>query len=418
MGSKRVMLRNGLGDLLRSESSTADRVVDLFCGAAYVAWFVATELDKTVVAFDLQQYAATLAGAVVRRTRPLNPESVVADWIVPAKEACCRMIGWKEANALDVKAPNTATWRKRSQELCDSDIEAEDSLIWRNYGGHYFSPTQALAFDAMLKALPNRKELRDICLAATIIAASLCAASPGHTAQPFKATRTAGRYLREAWKRDPFSYARKAVEELCPLHATKPGQARVADANEAARTLSTGDLVFLDPPYSGVHYSRFYHVLETIARGHCGKVDGVGRYPPAQERPNSAYSRKDKSRDAMNDLLKTLADRRCRVVLTFPKHTCSNGLSGDAIEEMAKNYFEVARKSVKTRFSTLGGNTANRAARKTSDELMLALRPRSRGRRQSRPTCSGTAKPRFPMAACVTDLAHSRRRRTIRCHTD
>jgi adenine-specific DNA methylase len=384
MGSKRVMLRNGLGDLLRSDSPTADRVVDLFCGAASVAWFAATELEKPVVAVDLQEYAATLAGAVVRRTRPLSPNRVVADWILPARRACHRMTVWKEARVLDAKAPNTATWRKRSQELCGAGTEAEGFLIWCKYGGHYFSPTQALSFDAMLKVLPASKELRDVCLAATIIAASLCAASPGHTAQPFKATRTAGRYLREAWMRDPFAYARRAVEELCPLHATKPGQARVADANEAAKALSSDDLVFLDPPYSGVHYSRFYHVLETIARGRCGKVDGVGRYPPPQERPNSAYSRKDKSRDAMNDLLKTLADRRCRVVLTFPKDTCSNGLSGDAIEEMAKTYFEVARRSVKTRFSTLGGNTANRAARTTSDELMLALRPRPRGRRRMR----------------------------------
>lgn len=387
MGSKRVMLQNGLGNLLRSESSSADRVVDLFCGAASVAWFAATELEKPVVAVNLQEYAATLAGAVVRRTRPLSPKQIVAEWIVPARNACHCMTVWREASVLDEKAPNTATWRKRSQELCGGGTKADGFVIWCNYGGHYFSPTQALAFDAMLEVLPASRELRDVCLAATIIAASLCAASPGHTAQPFKATRTAGRYLREAWKRDPFAYARQAVDELCPLHATKPGQARVADANEAAKTLSSGDLVFVDPPYSGVHYSRFYHVLETIARGNCGKVDGVGRYPPAQERPNSAYSRKDRSRDAMNDLLETLADRRCRVVLTFPKATCSNGLSGDAIEKMAKTYFEVVRRSVKTRFSTLGGNTANRAARKISDELMLALRPRSRGRRRKRPGC-------------------------------
>lgn len=387
MGSKRAMLRNGLGDLLRSESSDAGRVVDLFCGAASVSWFVATELKKTAIAFDLQEYAAVLAAAVVQRREPLNPATVLAEWLVPAKKACCRMPGWKDASRLDAKAPNTATWRKRSQELCNCNIGAEDSLIWTKYGGHYFSPIQAIALDAMLKTLPDRRRLRDVCLASTIIAASQCAASPGHTAQPFKATRTAGRYLREAWKRDPFAYARQAVEVLCPLYATKVGQARVADANEAAKTLSAGDLVFLDPPYSGVHYSRFYHVLETIARGHCGNVEGVGRYPPPSERPNSAYSRKDKSSDAMNDLLNTLADRRCSVVLTFPKDRCSNGLSGDAIEEMARTYFEVARKSVKTRFSTLGGNAANRAARKMSDELMLVLKQRkpTRGPRESKP---------------------------------
>ena len=376
MGSKRVMLQNGLGDLLRAESSTAGRVVDLFCGAASVAWFAATELGKPVIAFDLQEYAAVLAGAVVRRTEPLNAKSIVDSWIAPAKKTRSQMKGWREAKELDEKAPNTATWRKRSQELCDSDVAAKTSLIWSRYGGHYFSPTQALSFDAMLRALPRDDQLRDVCLAAVIVAASQCAASPGHTAQPFKATRTAGRYLREAWKRAPFEYAEQAVKGLCPLHATVEGMAEVADANEAAKTLEAGDLVFVDPPYSAVHYSRFYHVLETIARGRCGSVEGVGRYPPSDERPNSAYSRKDKSRNAMDELLKALAGRRCRVVLTFPKEICSNGLSGDGLEEMAKHYFEVARKTVKTRFSTLGGNTANRAAREVSDELILGLRPR------------------------------------------
>jgi adenine-specific DNA methylase len=125
-----------------------------------------------------------------------------------------------------------------------------------------------------------------------------------------------------------------------------------------------------------VHYSRFYHVLETIARGRCGAVEGVGRYPPPKERPNSAYSRKDKSSDAMHRLLATLAGRGCRVVLTFPKEECSNGLSGDMLEEMAGSHFKVIRKAVKTRFSTLGGNTSNRAARNVSDELILVLRPK------------------------------------------
>jgi adenine-specific DNA-methyltransferase len=296
------------------------------------------------------------------------------EWLDAAKTSKSKMKGWKQAVELDGGAINTATWRKRAQELCASEAAARKSLVWTKYGGHYFSPTQSLSFDAMLRSLPTEHEYRDVCLAAVIIAASRCAASPGHTAQPFKATRTAGRYLREAWKRDPFAYTEKALKELCPLHAAEPGKADVADANAVAKSLDESDLVFVDPPYSGVHYSRFYHVLESIARGHCGAVEGVGRYPPRAERPNSAYSRRDSSSDAMDGLLKTLADRRCRVVLTFPKDECSNGLSGESLEKMAKRHFNVVRKTVKTRFSTLGGNTSNRAARHVSDELILILR--------------------------------------------
>ena len=376
MGSKRAMLQNGLGDLLRAESASARRVVDLFCGAASVSWFAATKLRKQVIACDLQVYAAVLAAAVIGRTTTMDPGIVSMAWLGRAKASLRRMKGWKEANDLDRAAINTATWRKRSQELCSSDSAATDSLVWMKYGGHYFSPTQSLAFDAMLRGLPADQQNRDVCLAALIIAASRCAAAPGHTAQPFKASRTAGRYLREAWKRDPFAYAHQALMDLCPLHATVHGTATVADANEAAKSLEEGDLVFLDPPYSGVHYSRFYHVLETIARGRCGTVEGVGRYPPPKERPNSAYSRKDGSTSAIDRLFSTLSDRGCRVVLTFPEEQCSNGLSGETLECMGQRYFKVVRKAVKTRFSTLGGNSANRAARKVSDELMLVLRPR------------------------------------------
>lgn len=342
-----------------------------------MSWFAATKLGKPVVAFDLQSYAAVLAGAVVKRTSPLDVDRLCQKWLEAAKVMRTRMSGWKRADELDRAAINTATWRKRAQEICASDTGKSASLVWTNYGGHYYSPTQSLAFDAMLDSLPCKGHHRDVCLAATIIAASQCAASPGHTAQPFKATRTAGRYLREAWIRDPFAYAEQALKTLCPLHARKSGMAAVADANEAAKSLKAGDLVFIDPPYSGVHYSRFYHVLETITRGYCGPVSGVGRYPPSEERPNSAYSRKDKSHRAMDDLLKTLAERECRVVITFPKDECTNGLSGESLEEMANGYFAVVRRAVKTRFSTLGGNTANRAARKASDELMLVLKPTS-----------------------------------------
>lgn len=375
MGSKRVMLQNGLGDLLTSEAASASRVVDLFCGASSVAWFAATKLNKPVHAVDLQEYAAILAAAVVRRSEPLSPMKLEREWLGAAVRSRLKFHGWKEASELDGRQLNTASWRSRAQELCRGGVATTKSVVFTKYGGHYFSPTQALSFDAMLHALPGKAGLRDACLAAVIIAASRCAASPGHTAQPFKATRSAARYLREAWLRDPFDYARQAVRELAPLHASQLGDAEVGDANVVANSLLADDLVFVDPPYSGVHYSRFYHVLETIARGTCGPVEGVGRYPPPSERPNSAYSRRDKSGDAMDQLLQTLADRGCRVIVTFPRDVCSNGLSGHDLEEMSRAYFKVARKCVKTRFSTLGGNSANRAARKVADELMLVLRP-------------------------------------------
>lgn len=374
MGSKRVLLENGLGDLLRVESRSASRLVDLFSGGGSVSWFAATKLGTQVLAVDLQEYAAVLASAVVARVKPAAVDVLDQTWLVAAERTREEFSGWKDACKLDARGWNTATWRKKSQQLCANG--SDDTLVWAAYGGHYFSPTQALTLDAMLSSLPVRGVTRQVCLAATIMSASRCAASPGHTAQPFKATRTAARYLREAWQRDPVHYARGALKRLCPLHARRLGQAIVADANAIATDLKADDIVFVDPPYSGVHYSRFYHVLETIARGRCGTVEGVGRYPPPEERPASRYSKKTEAGTAIRDLLASIAGSGCKAVLTFPNDSCSNGLSGALVEEMSRTYFKVTRRSVTTRFSTLGGNTLNRDARRVADELVLLLAPR------------------------------------------
>jgi len=375
MGSKRAMLQNGLGEILRSAAKGHRRVVDLFCGAASVSWFAAQELGKPVLATDLQEYAVVLARAIIERDTPMETESLTESWLEEAREKRKQSRVWLAASRLDLARYNAATWSKRAKELC-AERSNDGSNIWRAYGGHYYSPTQALTFDALLECLPSERVRRSVCLAATVIAASKCAAAPGHTAQPFKANRTAGPFLREAWLRDPLVCAKQALSVICPRHAECLGKAQVADANEMADHLSSDDLVFVDPPYSGVHYSRFYHVLETVSRGVCGPVEGMGRYPPTDERPASRYSRKTESLAAARSLLQSLGRSGCTVVMTFPQDACSNGLSGDQLLEIARQFFVVERNAVKTRFSTLGGNCTLRQARKTSNELMLLLKPR------------------------------------------
>jgi len=374
MGSKRVLLANGLGDVLAKESKSAARFVDLFCGTGVVSWFVATSRELPVLSCDLQSFATTMAASVVKRTDNSGLDQQIESWMCRVRENRKERPGWSEAADLDGSEVPIAVWWKEAQELCGAAGSEGCGPVWRNYGGHYFSPTQATSLDAMIETLPTEQRARDVCLAATITTASQCAAAPGHTAQPFKATATAGPYLREAWCREPLSLVGQAAKILVSMRARRCGDTKTGDANEIAREVAKEDLVFVDPPYSNVHYSRFYHVLETIARGDCGVVTGAGRYPPLAERPSSDYSRVRGSGTAMASLLEILAGTGAAVVVTFPEQQCSNGLSGMRIEEMAKEHFQVVKKTVTSRFSTLGGNTRNRDARSIRKELILVMR--------------------------------------------
>ena len=318
MGSKRALLRNGLGDVIGEESREGTRIVDLFCGSGAVSWFAAVELGKRVLACDLQEFAAALAGAVLKRTRPVHHAELENGWLKDAESARGEYAAWEQTARFERRRKKDPMWHRQAQELCEAWNGSEELLMFSRYGGHYFSPMQALTLDAMLQNLPKDEKLRSVCLAATIIAASKCAAAPGHTAQPFKFTVSGSKYLREAWSRDPFGYAAVGLRRIAPLHAKQCGTTLVGDANEIAERLRSTDVVFVDPPYSAVQYSRFYHVLETVARGWCGDVGGVGRYPSRQERPQSLYSRSAKSSTAIEELLERLSNRGCKVVLTFP----------------------------------------------------------------------------------------------------
>lgn len=373
MGSKRAMLGNGLGEAIGRSLAGTKRVLDLFSGSAAVAWYVAERHDKEVLASDLQIYSQVLAASVIERTTPITERDWVETWFRRARARVSGHSHWRDVKALQdslqrVSISDTA----RNARSIDFGIKFPLS---RAYGGYYFSPWQSVWIDALRASLPETEYLRTVALAALIQAASQCAASPGHTAQPFKANETAGRFLIDAWKRNLPEIVRTRIDDIAPRSARRQGFAHCMNALDLAQTAQPGDLAFLDPPYSGVHYSRFYHVLESVARGNVGEVSGAGRYPEKSDRPTSNFSMRRSSKTALNDLFKVLSERGASVIITFPSGAASNGLSGDEVKNIAAKHFQIQEEKVASRFSTMGGDLKHRAARHEAYELILTLSP-------------------------------------------
>ena len=367
------MLRNGLAELIHSRVSQHERFVDLFCGSSAVSWHVARNHSVPVLASDLQEFCRVLAAAVICRTGVLG-NYWIDSWIDRATASA-------PDHPLFEDAKNVQHWGegigiveyiRTARELCSKG----KTPITAAYGGHYFSPLQAVYFDCWRRAVPLRRPHRMAALAALVQTASVCAASPGHTAQPFRPTTSAEPYLRQAWAKDVVERVRHHAQRLSAIGSKKQGVALAGDANTIASGLSERDLVFIDPPYSSVHYSRFYHVLETIAAGKPVQVSGTGRYPPQGLRPRSRYSLPSEAGLALRELLRIIGECRSGVIVTFPAGVASNGLSGESVIDIARNWFTVDYIKVKSRFSTLGGNTRNRSARVRTDELLLSLEPK------------------------------------------
>lgn len=364
------MLGSGLGEVLKGMIGRHKRFIDLFTGSASVAWHVAERYRIETWAFDLQRYSAVLAGAVIQRDSPADPARLWNNWL---RRATSRFDAFGAPAPSDIGAAFVKEARSWSNQF-------DNNTLVNAYAGHYYSPVQAAWIQALRDTVPTKAPNREICLAALVMAASKCAASPGHTAQPFQPTNTALKYLQISWRRDLRADVQAALAQITPLHAQVVGEAHVGDANQVASQLTPGDLVFIDPPYSAVQYSRFYHVLEAIAAGVTSPVFGVGRYPPLNERPSSQYSQKTTSLPAIKELLASLAQRDVSAIITFPDHECSNGIDASTIKAAAAELFNVKTQSVTSVFSTLGGPASKkhgpRLARLSADEMILCLEPK------------------------------------------
>jgi len=375
MGSKRGMLKNGLGSLLSECVPESKRFYDLFCGAGSVSGYVAQNFDVPVYASDLQSYAVALAAAQIEQTQAFDHSAVVKLW---AEEARAWLARQEEiwAYALEFAPQDGAheSWRIAVEQVRKICSELPDCFsVARAYGGYYYSLVQALAIDALRATLPRGYEVA--CLAALLDASSACAAAPGHTAQPFGTKSTALPHLATAWNKDVAQRCFDALAANASIVAKRAGRASCCEALELVGGMRPGDLAFVDPPYSEVQYSRFYHVLESISRGSVSTVSGVGRYPPLTERPQSKFCLVTESYRAFDQLMSDLARTGASAIVTFPAQKASNGLSGEDVEDISAQYFRVKKKKIASVFSTLGGNAVSRTARKPATELVLHLVP-------------------------------------------
>jgi len=366
-------------------SRDAHALCDAFCGSGVVSWALAEAFNRPVLAGDLQKFATVRAAGVITRTQALHDFTFVDRWFRRADHLVAEItddLRIPEAPGVEVKTKFIEPRKlvKRARRYAAKTMRrvllsnGHNWPITLAYAGYYYSIDQALTLDALRATLPSGRDERAVALSALVGAASRCSASPGHTAQPLGIGRKSLPHVIDAWNRSVFQYVREEVEAIGPRYAKVEGEVKTTPWDDLLEHLSPGDVVFCDPPYSDVQYSRFYHVLETLTRGTAVEVSGAGRNPPFKERPESDFSRKSKSRDEADRLLKFGAERGLRLVITFPVSRQSNGLAAWTFASKAQTYFShVENHEVVSVFSTLGGNGTeeHRPARHQSIERII-----------------------------------------------
>lgn len=193
---------------------------------------------------------------------------------------------------------------KNKYEQLDSSV-INDNYVSKNFGNKFFSYNDAKKIGYIREDIEsnsnklNKKE-RSILIASLLYSLDKSANTVGHYDAYIK-----GHEITDSFYYDlitPYDTSNKKI------HISRK------DSNQLAKEISC-DIVYIDPPYNSRQYSRFYHVLENIAKWDKPDLFGVALKPKAENM--SDYCRSSATA-TFSDLIKNL---NCKYIVVSYNNT-------------------------------------------------------------------------------------------------
>lgn len=398
LGSKTRMLAS-IKQYIDELNPESGKVCDLFCGSGVVSEYLLQQYD--VLAVDIQNYSkvycearltggikdidlhgieSTIKSSLVRKIN-LNDYKPVLDY----EEECKKALEQGNLEPMyEIIEKGSLYAYLENLEYADSALSAElakvfsevqkniadrnnsiDSVFVRYYGGLYFTYKQAIDIDAIASyAFEQKEPLKSKMLAALMGAVTDVVNTVGKQfAQPLKVKNKDGLLKKNLAHKiktdrgmDIFEYFNTWLSYYVERPQTTHDFKVVCDDyTTALRNLKPGDVkvVYADPPYTRYHYSRYYHILETLCLHDAPQISttfpngkgGLSRAIYRNDRHQSPFCIKSKAPKAFDDMFRYVYDAQASLILSYSPFDVNSGatprlLSIDEIVDLAKKYYQ------------------------------------------------------------------------------
>ena len=366
MGTKRLIASRVVEVI---EKAPPGPLLDLFSGVCTVGSSVAP--SRQIWCNDIQVFASTVASAFFTSpTLPIHFDDAASAARIHFLENS-RAMEKRFASALreeeralqsgDIERikllesvmPNVAADGLLEHEravLAENPTKPPYRLFAITFSGGYLGLRQSIQVDSIRYAVDlllakgkfDEHQHRWLCLA-LCQAVSKVATTTGHFAQYMRVKEKTQRRFVAQRSRSVWCAWLQAISEVAPI-GTRAWRLRnrvfMRDAVELLRVLcERGErpaVIYADPPYTGDHYSRYYHLYETLLLYDYPRSEATGRYRP--DRFSSPYSKKTEVEGAIDRLIGYCAKIGSRLVLSYPER----GLLPDSqnvITSLIQKYF-------------------------------------------------------------------------------
>lgn len=360
MGSK----KNILDFVIEAINDTYQdgKFYDLFAGTSILSGALGKLI--TVHSNDIQEYSAILAKTYLSNYEwdkyPVNIINEIvekASKYVKSVKKKYSEFNFSYSEKMTVK--DFVKLEKQQQDLMDYNFDKiSHHLFIKYYSGTYWSYEQCVWIDAFRKVADEYKNtpVHNVILSSLMFAMSYNSQSTGHYAQYRDATSLSS-------KTDILIYRQKDILPyfikkftILKSYLDKNSLNHVVtslDYLNCLENIEPNSLIYADPPYAFVHYSRFYHALETLVKYDYPDVDHKGRY--RVDRHQSPFCKRTEVKPAFEKMFEKIKMKNANLILSY-SNTGMIGLEEilEISERKLSNIYEVTVKEVAYKHSTMG----------------------------------------------------------------
>lgn len=321
MGAKREILEY-VTDAIQNIDTNSEWLCDLFSGTSVVTASLRDEYN--IHTNDIQQYSSIFSNTyLLNLNRLIAPQQLqeieerVSSLVTEFKDRFPQFkFDYSEiTNYLDL-----AKLEKGQQNLIHFDFGIGFNLFTKYYSGTYWSYEQCIWIDSIRAIAEDYIGTPSyyVILSALIFAMSYSSQSTGHFAQYRDVTESNMNDILIYRHKNIWNLFSKKFEELISTLNLDTGfeyKVTSLDYMDCLRVIEENSIVYADPPYSTVHYSRFYHVIETLVRYDHPIIKYKGRY--REDRHQSPFDKKTEVKNAFKLLFEGVKNRKSHLVLSY-----------------------------------------------------------------------------------------------------
>lgn len=276
MGSKKNLI-SFIHNTLDAYISPNDTILDIFAGTCSVGY--SYKRTHTVYANDSEKYSAYISRALLGQ--PLNKE-LIPEFLDIFKNKYASIysnhsseIGTEEKYLKSDNIDELISIYSSYKTVWNTNITNTDTLFISCYASNYFGIKQAAEIDAIRVAIDNIKDENAVYILFSCLfyAMKECIfAKDGHMAQPLEFNSNKSRLLAQR-KKSIIEHFISKTEDFClPKYCVAPNMPsrnkvfnydfeQLLDLEEIKKNVS---VIYADPPYTDMQYSRYYHLLNTV----------------------------------------------------------------------------------------------------------------------------------------------------------